>query len=133
METTAQGVPGYFVWEIPGKPVAVYLHLDAVDGLLAEAMRGLAAIPKRGAEVGGILLGSIKEGDPAVVRVEDFEPVACEYHRGPSYQLAGDEPAAFEEARKRWEPVDSARVYAVGYFRSHTRDGLALAPEDLEL
>ncbi len=133
METTAQGVPGYFVWEIPGKPVAVHLHLDAVDRLLAEAMRGLSAIPKRGAEVGGILLGTIEEGDPAVVRVEDFEPVACEYRRGPSYQFSGDEASAFEEACERWQPSASERVYAVGYFRSHTRDGLALAPEDLEL
>jgi hypothetical protein len=133
METTAQGVPGYFVWEIPGKPVAVHLQLDAVDRLLAEAIRGLSAIPKRGAEVGGILLGTIEEGNPAVVRVENFEPVECEYRRGPSYQFAGDEAAAFEEACARRQPSASGPVYAVGYFRSHTRDGLALAPEDLEL
>src|SRR5712692_1668225 len=118
METTTQGVPGYYVWEIPGKPVVVHLHLDVVDRVLAEVMRGFGAVPKRGAEVGGLLLGTIEHRDPALVRVEDFEPVACEYTRGPSYLFDDEDRRAFEEACERWQPDASPSAYAIGYFRS---------------
>jgi hypothetical protein len=132
METRTQPVPGYYVWEIPGKPIAVHLHLDVVDRLLAEVMRGFGAVPKRGAEVGGLLLGVVEPGEQAIVRIEDYEAVDCDYKRGPSY-LFSDGMAALENACARWTPDDSRPVYAVGYFRSHTRDGFALAPEDIEL
>ncbi len=133
METRAQDVRGYYVWEPPGKPVAVHLRLDVVDRLAAEVMRGFGAVPKRGAEVGGVLLGTIQNGFPAIVRVEDFEPVACDYRRGPSYQFTEDDRAVFEDACRRWQPSASPSGYAVGYFRSHTRDGFSLDAEDSEL
>src|SRR6266403_85103 len=127
MGTKKQGVPGYYVWEIPGKSVAVHLRLDVVDRILADVMRGFGAVPKRGAEVGGVLLGRIDNGDRSIVYVEDFQSVACEYKRGPSFLLTGDDLKAFEQA------CDSHSVNAVGFFRSHTRDGLTLASEDLAL
>jgi hypothetical protein len=65
-------------------------------------------------------------GSKTIVKVEDFEPIACDYKRGPSYLFTADDGAAFEEACARLPQ-------AVGYFRSHTRDGLSLAPEDIEL
>ena len=71
----------YFVWEVPGKPIRVHLHLEVVDRVAAEAMRGFGAVPKRGAEVGGVLIGTIEPGDPSIVRIEDFEPVECDYKR----------------------------------------------------
>ena len=52
---------------------------------------------------------------------------------GPSYLLSGDDQRAFEEACEQWRPDASRQAYAVGYFRSHTRDGMALSPEDVEL
>jgi hypothetical protein len=133
MAAKTQGVPGYYVWEVPGKPVIIHIHLDVVDRILAEVMRGFGAVPKRGAEVGGVLLGTIEHGDPAIVRIEDFEAVECEYKRGPSYLFTHEDAAAFEEAVRQWQPEESRDSYAVGFFRSHTRDGLSLAPEDVEL
>ena len=132
METRTQPIPGYYVWEIPGKTIAVHIHLDVIDRLAAEVMRGFGAVPKRGAEVGGLLLGTIEPGEPSIVRIEDFAAIECDYKRGPSY-LFSDEMAAFEDAREHWMPDESRPAYAVGYFRSHTRDGFALAPEDIEL
>ncbi|HML17543.1 MAG TPA: hypothetical protein VK419_10975 [Bryobacteraceae bacterium] len=133
MASNTQGAPGYYVWEVPGKPVAIHIHLDVVDRILAEVMRGFGAVPKRGAEVGGVLLGRIEPGDPAIVRVEDFDPVECEYKRGPSYLFTSEDGAAFEAAVGRWQPEESRDSCAVGFYRSHTRDGLSLAPEDVEL
>jgi len=121
-------VPGYYVWAVPGKPVAVHLRLDVVDRLAAEFLRGLGAVPKRGAEVGGVLLGSTEPGwakDTSIVRVDDFEPVPCSYARGPSYLLTDDDRKLFDEVCRLRNPV--------GYYRSHTREGLSLGPEDVDL
>ena len=74
--------------------------------------------------MGGILIGTIKSD---TIRIEDFEPVPCTYARGPSYLLTDAERESFEEVCQR------RGTEAVGYYRSHTRDGLALQPEDLHL
>ena len=133
METRTQDPAGYYVWEVPGQSVVVHLRLDVVDRLAAEVMRGFGSVPKRGAEIGGFLIGTIRPGMPAFVRIDDFEPVACEYRRGPSYQFTEDDGVALEETWQRLQPSASPSAYTVGYFRSHTRDGFSLAPEDLEL
>lgn len=112
------------MWQPPGKPYSVHIALDVVDRLNAEVMRGFGAVPKRGAEVGGVLLGSIERGDATVVRIDDFEIVPCEYRRGPSFYLSESEQEMLGSA--------AANERAVGYYRSHTRDG-AMTPgaEDL--
>src|ERR1700676_717070 len=133
MDPSLQAVPGYYVWELPGKPIVVHVYLDVIDRMSAEVMRGFGAVPKRGAEVGGVLLGTIEEGERTIVRLDDFEPVACVYKRGPSYLFSADDGAAFDDACARLQPDSERPAYAVGYFRSHTRDGLSLAPEDIEL
>ena len=133
METRTQDPAGYYVWEVAGQSVIVHLRLDVVDRLAAEVIRGFGSVPKRGAEVGGFLIGTILPGIPAIVRIDDFAPVACEYRRGPSYLFTEVDGAALEDGWRRLQPSASRSAYAVGYFRSHTRDGFSLAPEDLEL
>ena len=133
METRTQDPAGYHVWEVPGQSVVVHLRLDVVDRLAAEVVRGFGSVPKRGAEVGGFLVGTIRAGVPAIVRIDDFEAVACEYRRGPSYQFTEEDAVTLEDGWQRLQPSVSPSAYAVGYFRSHTRDGFSLAPEDLEL
>ena len=133
METPAQDVPGYYVWQVPGQPVVVQIRLDLVDRLAAEVMRGFGAVPKRGAEVGGILVGTLQPGFPATIRIEDFEAVACEYRRGPSFLFTEEDGAVFEVAHARWQAGVSPSRYAVGYFRSHTRDEDGFTAEDAEL
>ncbi len=131
MEPATQGVPGYFVWQAPGQPAVIHLSIDVVDRMSADILRGFGAVPKRGAEVGGVLIGTVTRDNPAgdmkTIRIEDFEAVPCTYARGPSYLLTDAERVLFEEACRR----RSAEI--VGYYRSHTRDGLALQPEDIRL
>lgn len=126
--------PPFYVWRPSGKDVSVQLQFDVVDRILLEIMRGFGAVPKRGAEVGGVLLGTAERVDGAlVVKVEDFEPVECDHASGPSYVLSDDDRATFAETLERWKPGSDRRIYAVGYYRGHTRDGLCLAAEDLAL
>src|SRR5580704_10894536 len=115
MDPSIQAAPGYYVWELPGKPVVVHLNLNVIDRLSADVMRGFGAVPKRGAEVGGVLLGSIEQGETTIVRVEEFEAVTCDYKRGPSYLFTADDGAAFEDACMRHQPDAARAMYAVGY------------------
>lgn len=130
MENLVQA-PSHYVWEVAGKPISIHLEFGVVDRLGMEVMRGFGAVPKRGAEVGGLLLGSFEKSDEnIVVRVGEFVPVACDYLRGPSFLLTEKDEARFAEAVERAKSGDLALV---GFYRSHTRDGLGLTDEDLEL
>lgn len=123
-----------YTWEIPGKPVVVRLDFDAVDRILSEVMQGFGSVPRRGAEVGGLLLGSITPGDPAVVHVLDFEPVHSEHLHGPSYLLSPADEARLAAAIEKYENGHGGpNRQVVGFVRSHTRERLGLTAGDLAL
>ncbi|MBI5084609.1 MAG: hypothetical protein HZB13_08435, partial [Acidobacteria bacterium] len=122
-----------YLWEAPGNAALVYLDYDVVDRLGFEIMRGFGSVPRRGAEVGGLLLGSCEGGDRLVVRIEDYVPIPCEHLRGPSYILSEADMAGFDEALERWAPAPDKRIYVVGYYRSNTRDAMQLVAEDIVL
>ncbi|MCX6622697.1 MAG: hypothetical protein NTY38_16850 [Acidobacteria bacterium] len=126
-------VTDYYVWQVPGKPMVVHLRFDVVDRLLLEVMRGFGAVPRRGAEIGGVLLGHVGEGDANTVYIDDFEVVQCEYRHGPSYLLSETDLARFDEVLERWKPENNHALYPIGYYRSTTKDGLGLNEEDLAL
>jgi len=120
----------YYKWDSPSGDFSVLLRLELVDGLLADVMAAFGALPKRGAETGGILLGRAEENGPAtVLRVEGFEHVPCSYRHGPSYLLCESDMAAFEAAVRKHSGTENG-ISAVGYYRSHTRDRESLADED---
>jgi hypothetical protein len=108
------------------------MSLDVVDRLQQDVMRGFGAVPRRGAEIGGVLLGTVESGGGAV-RVEEYEMVPIEYKRGPSYILSPEDVEAFDAALSELRSGPASGRQPVGYFRSHTRDGVGLGHEDLEL
>lgn len=115
----------YVIWSVQGKPFEIRLSLDVVDRLAPEVMRGFGAVRRRGTEAGGILLGSIEPaGGRVIVTVKDFELVPCEYAFGPSYMLSGTDLQGLRTSLAQYDPSAGKAVYTVGYFRSHTRDGL---------
>src|SRR4030088_1734167 len=91
----------FYVWEVPGKPISIELQFDVIDRVSPDILRGLGALKRRGAEVGGLLLGRVHAGAQTRVIVEDFEPVASEYVTGPSYNLSEKDLAAFDAAMER--------------------------------
>ncbi len=126
-------VTDYYVWQVPGRPIAVHLRFDVVDRMLLEVMRGFGAVPRRGAEIGGVLLGHAEESDGTTVYIDDFEVVQCEYRNGPTYQLSETDLARFDETLERWKPETSHALHPVGFYRSTTRDSVALTDDDLGL
>lgn len=125
--------PDLFTWDVPGKPVVIRLDLDVVDRMQRDVMRGFGALKRRGAEVGGILLGTVERGDRVTVTIQDYEPVNCEYRFGPSYHLSDGDKEQLEAALQQWRTAPDRRLYAVGYYRSHTREGMSLGEEDHSL
>jgi hypothetical protein len=120
----------YYKWDSPSGDFSVLLRLGLVDGMLSEVMSAFGALPKRGAETGGILLGRVEASGPAtIVRVEAFEAVPCSYRHGPSYLLSESDMAAFEAAMRKCCGNGDANS-AVGYYRSHTRNGESLGDGD---
>jgi hypothetical protein len=125
--------PSYYSWAPEGKAIQVRLDFNVIDRMSTEVMRGFGSVPKRGAEVGGILLGEIDNGNKLVIHIHDFVPVPCDYRRGPSYQLTEHDTQQFAEAVRTAAQSGSADLRPVGYFRSHTRDGMGLTEDDLQL
>ena len=99
-----------------------------VNELRARAVEGLRSVPKRGAEVGGLLLGRVVRSKPLQVRVSGFEELPCQHRFGPSYILSEDEHSQLDAAlqRERPEPV-------IGFFRSYTGREMLLDEADRNL
>src|SRR6266852_7563176 len=82
----------FYAWHPPEKLITVHLNVEVCDGLGPRATEALKSLPRRGLEVGGLLLGWVeksgelveKSGELTVV-VQDFEPFEAEHARGPSY------------------------------------------------
>lgn len=124
--------PLFYEWKpLSGAPV-VRLSYDLVDELNFQAMKGFGAIPRRGAEVGGILIGQVDEL-ARTVTVTGFQPIECRHARGPSYILESDELENLARALARLEQAEEDGERAVGFFRSNTRETLELAEEDRAL
>jgi len=114
--------PTHYHWQPPGAAVAVRLSYEVVDRLLQDVMRGFGAVPKRGAEVGGVLLGSM-EGSTIVV--DGFETVPCNHRFGPSWQFGDDEKDRLPTALAR-----TRELRPIGIFRSHTDGEFTPRSED---
>jgi protein TonB len=123
--------PLSYTWAVPQKPVSVRIPFALIDRLDHEAVESFRSLHSRGSEIGGFLLGRVSPGDPATVSIEDYELVECDYSRGPLYRLSDTDMARLERAMEQRRAAGGLVV--TGFFRSHTRKGLALDTDDLAL
>jgi hypothetical protein len=94
-------------------------------GIETEVIEGFKALPKRGAEIGGALLG--RRGPEGEFFIESWQPLAIEHRVGPSYILSEGDVALWAEF------VKGARTGVerfIGIYRSQTRPGLGITAED---
>ncbi|HLK68112.1 MAG TPA: energy transducer TonB [Bryobacteraceae bacterium] len=118
-----------YTWAIPQKPVSVRIPFPVIDRLEHEAVENFRSLSSRGSEIGGLLFGTVNAGQPAVVTIEEFELISCDYSRGPLYRLAEADMARFDRAIQQRGTASPLTV--VGMFRSHTRKTLSLDADDL--
>ncbi len=124
MEVVDLEAPEYLTWKSADGTRVVRLGHTLIRNIHIEIMRGFGVTRRRGTEPGGVLIG---HQDGNVLTIDDFEVVPCEYAFGPSYLLSPNDEPGFADA------VERAGGKAVGYFRSHTRDGLTLDKADVDL
>src|SRR3982074_2720606 len=123
----------HYIWQPPDNPFTIQLAFDVIDRMNVETMRGFGAVRRRGTEVGGLLLGRIEPtGNHTFISIDDFEPVPCEYAFGPSYILSQQDLQELRRSLAQFDPSAGRDLYTVGYFRSHTRDGLSMDDHDLK-
>jgi hypothetical protein len=116
--------PDFYEWSVPGGSFSIQLSYDVIDRMSADIMKGFWSLPKRGAEIGGILLGRFAEGESVII--DDYEQVSCEHRRGPSYVLSEPDRRKLEKTLRKGRGARQV----VGFFRSHTRLGLYLDQDD---
>ncbi len=121
----------YQHWDVPGKPIAIYLSRAVTGAILLEGKRGL--IPRRRPEVGGILLGSVRTQDTVTVRVEACCPLPCEHLFGPSYSLSETDKETLRQVVAEYPVGVEGQLCTVGFYRTHTRRGLNVDSDDLQL
>jgi TonB family protein len=120
-------VTASFRWEVPNKAISIQISLDLIDRLEREVIESFKAVTKRGSEIGGVLLGRIAHGDKRTVFVENCEPVACDYSRGPLYLLSDPDKDQLRQAMQR---LKSGPLSVVGFFRSNTRKDLVIDQDE---
>jgi hypothetical protein len=129
----APPAPEHYIWKVEEKPITIRLAYDVVDRLYPEVMQGFGSVPKRGAEVGGLLLGRSARDNALDVVVDDYVLVHCEHRHGPSFLLSDTDRELFAAAAGKWRRDNGAERYVVGYFRSNTRAEFSLSGDDVAL
>jgi hypothetical protein len=119
-----------FYWTAPDGGASVSIDGNTARYLKDLVLDGFHALPKRGAEVGGILVGHVNSKHPLAVRVDAIEPLPCEYRFGPSFVLSENDRARMEDILAR---LNSKGHAVVGYYRSCTGRALGLDAADAEL
>src|ERR1700680_1514261 len=73
-------------WTQRSRKFAIYVHPDVLSRLGMEARVAFKRGPRRGLEIGGILLGRVDTRDEATAFwIEGFESIESEHRSGPSY------------------------------------------------
>lgn len=118
-------------WESATGSASVELNRELIQTLRGEVYRGVQALPRRGAEVGGLLLGRFANSNEIAVRVESIGPVSCEHRFGPSFILSDTDRAGLEQRLAAYGA--DKEVAVVGYYRSCTGRDIELDEADEEL
>jgi hypothetical protein len=109
--------------------------LAALDRMVRDGVR---AFPKRGLEIGGLLTGSSKPGQPAgeeegqdevpeEIRLETISPLPMEYRSSPAFQPS---PADLLFIKQSVQCAQASEASIVGHFRSQTSG--EIRPSDVD-
>ncbi len=111
-------------WTQGSQKFAIQVHPDVLARLAMEVRVAFKRVPRRGLEVGGILLGRTDQRDGITTFwMEGFEPIDSEHRSGPSYVLSEPDLVLLREA------LTKKGAASIGIFRSQTRSQQLLLEE----
>jgi hypothetical protein len=110
-----------------GEGLSVRFADRVLEGITSEVLSEFNAVPRRGTEAGGILLGRYSGTD---ILVEDFEPVLCEHRFGPSFHLSDEDLCGLRESLDWFRDPARCGVEVLGFYRSEIHAGFEPSEED---
>jgi hypothetical protein len=122
-DTDPQGLN--YRWDSPDGMRRVLLDSSAAAELRMAAIQAFLAIPRRGVEIGGLLLGEV---NGTVFRITGLEEVVCQHSSGPSFALDDTDRKSLRKLLVHHQEGAAAPV--VGMYRSFT--GRAAEPDDAD-
>jgi TonB-like protein len=128
----ALSAPDVYTWTFPGAPLRIFLHLGVVERLGRKVSWAFEPAPLHGVEIGGLLLGTA-DRTSHVVEVKDFEPFSCEDRDDHKFILSVSDRYKLADTLAAHRSTDAAQLKVVGYYRSHTGEGLRLGEQDVSL
>ena len=116
-------------WSQASRNFAIHIPPEVIGLLATESLIAFKRVPRRGLEIGGILLGRTEVGeDITTFWIEGFQPIESEHRSGPSYVLSDSDFPRLQAAL-----VDNGTA-SIGIYRSQTRSAqLAVQQQDIDL
>jgi proteasome lid subunit RPN8/RPN11 len=118
-------------WSAPEVAWTIEYPLEVMDEIRGYACNELTQFPHGGAEVAGVMFGSVR---PGVIRILTWRPIASEYAEGETLRLSHRDrmnlAVQLEVARANPELKD---LRPVGWFVTHPNGDVAMNASDLEV
>jgi hypothetical protein len=125
MEMHTDNVPA--VWTTPQCTFAIEYSPRVLDDIRLAVMDAFFSLPRGGAEIGGVLVGSHAKGR---VKITDYRALDCEHALGPGFTLSDRDKKLLAGLLFRIRNED---LEPVGWYHSHTRSEIFLSEPDLEV
>jgi hypothetical protein len=120
-------------WDVPDRPITIHLHTWVAERLAQDAYEAFKSLPRRGVEIGGLLLARVEDRARRTYVIVEYEPVVCEHRHGPSFVLSERDRVALDGLLRRWQDAPEGGLIPVGFYRSCTRPVMDLDDEDVAL
>ena len=128
---TQNSSPEFHTWSAEPHTLKVLYTKAVMDQMSEAAWEGLQKVPRRGLEVGGVLYGA-RSGNE--IRVTEWRPIDCEHANGPGFELSDRDRAALAaKLEQSTSEPELSGLEPVGWFHSHTRDGVFLSAKDVDI
>jgi hypothetical protein len=116
-------------WTESEHKFAIHVPPDVISRLGSESWIAFKRVPRRGLEIGGVLLGRTEtRDDTTTFWIDGFQQVESEHRSGPSYVLSDSDFIHLQEAIKKNKSA------SLGIYRSQTRsEQLVLQESDVKL
>ena len=128
MHDTHSASGSLFQWTAPDGACSIALDSSVGDDLRRRTMEAYTSLPKRGAEIGGLLFGKRRKDGAITFEVDGCEEIPCEYRFGPSYRLSEHDYRRLSERLVQLPQEGSDTV--IGLYRSYTGGEVALDQAD---
>jgi proteasome lid subunit RPN8/RPN11 len=116
-------------WSVPECPFTIESSARVLDDIRLAVTDAFFSLPRGGAEIGGILLGTFDHGR---LVISDYAALDCEHAYGPSFALSPPDEARLTDLQSSYVNVPGG-LRPVGWYHSHTRSEIFLSDADLAI